>query len=65
MKRTTPPRSSYAYIVQPTNKLDLREPREPNELGESLPNLQAAPTLTVVPAMRLLARRRKRQRRFG
>ena len=36
MKRNTPLRTSYAYIVQPANELDLLEQLELNELGETL-----------------------------
>jgi len=65
MKRNTPLRTSYAYIVQPANKLDLLEQLEPNELGETLSNFPVAPNVTTVSATRLLARRLKRQKRFS
>ena len=65
MKRTIPPRTSYAYIVRPAQNPDLFEEREPNELPHPGVGVQPARDAEQRPAMRLLARRLKRQRRLG
>lgn len=65
MKRTIPPRTSYAYIITPTQNPELFEEQEPNELTHPHVGVQPARDAKQQPAMRLLARRLRRQRRFG
>jgi len=64
MKRTTPPRNSFEYIIAPAPKSDQIRLRELNEIVASPLGIQTMSNANDQPATRLLKRRLNRQRRF-